>query len=124
MSAKETNDLFPDQAPRTVRDLCLEVNLSKQRVWTLIKAGRVPPPAQVSPRKWIWCAEMFAEAVAAIQSGRQDRETQKTMRHRLRVRREVERLSRKAEEKARKASEAAALLAREKMRLKSLESTP
>lgn len=124
MSAKETNDLFPDLTPRTVRDLCLEVNLSKQRVWTLIKAGRVPPPVQVSERKWVWGPKVFAEAVAAIQSGRQDRETQKTMRHRLRVRREVERLSRKAEEKARKASEAAALLAREEMRLKSLESTP
>lgn len=124
MTAKETNDLFPDLTPRTVRDLCLEVNLSKQRVWTLIKAGRVPSPVQVSKQKWVWGPKVFAAAVAAIQSGRQDRETQKTMRHRLRVRREVERLSRKAEEKARKASEAAALLAREKMRLKSLESTP
>jgi len=124
MSAKETNDLFPDQAPRTVRDLCLEVNLSKQRVWTLIKAGRVPPPVQVSERKWVWCPQVFAVAVAAIQSGRQDRETQKTMRHRLRIRREVER-HRKAEEKARKrVEEAATRRAREEMRLKSLESTP
>ena len=120
MTAKETNELFPDLTPRTVRDLCLEVNLSKQRVWTLIKAGRVPPPVQVSKQKWVWGPKVFAAAVAAIQSGRQDNETQKTMRHRLRVRREVDRY-----QKARKrVEEAATRRAREEMRLKSLEATP
>ena len=124
MTAKETNELFPDLTPRTVRDLCLEVNLSKQRVWILIKAGRVPPPVQVSKQKWVWGPKVFAAAVAAVQSGRQDNETQKTMRHRLRVRREVDR-HRKVEERARKrAEEAATRRAQEEMRLKTLEATP
>jgi len=86
--------------PRTVRDLCLEVNLSKQRVWILIKAGRVPAPLKVSTHKWVYSQHGFQAAVAAIQSGRKDRETQQTMRHRLRIRREAER-ARKAEDQAR-----------------------
>ena len=49
----ETAELFPDQTPKTIRDLCLEVNLSKQRVWNLINQNRVPAPLKVSTRKWV-----------------------------------------------------------------------
>ena len=86
--------------PRTDRDLCLEVNLSKQRVWKLIKSGRVNAPIKISTHKWFYPPQAFAAAIAAIQSGRKDLETQQTMRHRLRIRREAER-ARKAEDQAR-----------------------
>jgi hypothetical protein len=100
----ETADLFPDQTPKSIRDLCLEVNLSKQRVWKLINQNRVPAPLKVSTRKWVYSPQGFRAAVAAIQSGRQDLETQRVMRHRMRLRRELERV--KAHEERVKAQEA------------------
>ena len=117
----ETSELFPDLTPRTLRELCLEVNLSKQRVWTLINAGRVNAPLKISTRRWVYPPQAFAAAIAAIQSGRQDRETQQTMRHRLRIRREAER-ARKAEAQARlKLEEAAARRVVMEKRLSQLE---
>ncbi len=87
----ETAELFPDQTPKTIRDLCLEVNLSKQRVWNLINQNRVPAPLKVSTRKWVYSQHGFQAAVAAIQSGRQDQATQRGMRLTMRLRRELER---------------------------------
>lgn len=80
---------FPEFEPKSVRDLCLEVKLSKQRIWNLIDSGRIPAPLKISTRKWVYPPQAFLAVVTIIQSARQDRETQKTMRQKLKERKKI-----------------------------------
>jgi predicted DNA-binding transcriptional regulator AlpA len=80
---------WPEFEPKSVRDLCLEVKLSKQRIWNLINSGRIPAPLKISTRKWVWGPKVFAAVVAAIQSERQDRQTQRIMRQKLKERKKI-----------------------------------
>jgi predicted DNA-binding transcriptional regulator AlpA len=80
---------FPEFEPKSVRDLCLEVKLSKQRIWKLINSGRIPAPLQISPQKWVYPPQAFLAVVTIIQSARQDRETQRIMRQKLKERKKI-----------------------------------
>ena len=80
---------FPEFEPKSVRELCLEVKLSKQRIWNLIDSGRIPAPLKISTRKWVYPPQAFLAVVTIIQSARQDRETQRIMRQKLKEKKKI-----------------------------------
>jgi len=51
---------------KTVASLCKVTGLSRQRVWILIKEGRIPAPTQIAPKRWIYSDADYAAAVDGL----------------------------------------------------------
>jgi predicted DNA-binding transcriptional regulator AlpA len=82
----EPSELWPEFAAKTVSDLARAVGQSRQALWQAINAGRIPAPMKLAPRVRVYPPKTFDAIVAQIQSGAQDRETQRVMKAQLRVR--------------------------------------
>ena len=51
---------------KTVASLCRLTGLSRQRIWILIKDGRIPAPTQIAPKRWIYSDADYAAAVDGL----------------------------------------------------------
>lgn len=51
---------------KTVASLCKSTGLSRQRIWILINQGRIPGPMQISPKRWCYTEETFAQAMEGL----------------------------------------------------------
>ena len=97
MSETTAGELWPELTGKTVGDLALECQLSKQRVWTLIHAGRVPSPLRITTRRWEYSPQAYRAAVSAVLSRLQDTHAQVTMRVAMRLRRELTKATQRVE---------------------------
>jgi predicted DNA-binding transcriptional regulator AlpA len=82
----EPSELWPEFVVKTVSDLARAVGQSRQALWQAINAGRIPAPLKLAPRVRAYPPKTFDAIVAQIQSGAQDRDTQRVMKIQLRLR--------------------------------------
>ena len=72
--------MFPSTGPYLVTHMCLALNLTKQRVWKLIKEGRITPhPTRYDSRKYGWPRVLFFLVKEAYLRDLQDRKTQRAI---------------------------------------------
>jgi len=79
---------------RPLVELCREMKLSRQRIWVLVRQGRIPKPKQVAHNKSVYTQEQYDQVVKILRELREKARNKIKVARRRRRRAELRKIDR------------------------------
>jgi hypothetical protein len=75
-------------------ELCREMKLSRQRIWVLVRRGRIPKPTQVAHNRSVYSVEDYALVVKTLKELREKARNKIRVARRRKQRKDLKKLDR------------------------------
>jgi len=75
-------------------ELCREMKLSRQRIWVLVRRGRIPKPTRVAHNRSVYSAEDYALVVKTLKALREKNRNMIKVARRRKQRKELRKIDR------------------------------